>query len=314
MSRKVLLIGCGEMAVAYWKVLDALQMSVTVVGRGSASAKRFTESTGHNVVFAPPEEIIAKERFDSVICAVSVDSLSEVTQVVLNAGAKRVLVEKPACLSSTEIEGLWRLSVQKNASVFVAYNRRFYESIRLAKEIMARDGGPTSAHFDFTEWSHQISDAGFSQKVKNRWFLANSSHIVDLVFHLIGRPRELLSMTTGSLTWHPEGREFVGHGVSEKGVLFSYHANWGGPGRWLCEFVTTHHKLVLQPLEKLRIVKVGDINVYDVPGSNDLDAKFKPGIYRQVKAFLDDDDADLCSLKEHLESWKHYQRIAGYCS
>ena len=41
--------------------------------------------------------------------------------------------------------------------------------------------------FEFTEWSHNIR-LKLNQQVKESWFLANSTHVVDLVFHLIGLP------------------------------------------------------------------------------------------------------------------------------
>ena len=65
--------------------------------------------------------------------------------------------------------------VQSNLSknyveVWLAYNRRFYEATRKAREIILADGGATSMHFEFTEWSHKIRDIEGKNKIKSVCF------------------------------------------------------------------------------------------------------------------------------------------------
>ena len=84
--------------------------------------------------------------------------------------------------------------VQSNLSknyveVWLAYNRRFYEATRKAREIILADGGATSLHFEFTEWSHKIRI--FKEKIKLiRVVFSHSTHVVDLAFHLCGFPKD----------------------------------------------------------------------------------------------------------------------------
>ena len=47
---------------------------------------------------------------------------------------------------------------EPDTDVWLAYNRRFYEASKKAREIILADGGATSLHFEFTEWSHKIRE------------------------------------------------------------------------------------------------------------------------------------------------------------
>lgn len=71
-------------------------------------------------------------------------------------------------------------------------------------------------------------------------------------------------------------------------VLFSYHANWKSPGRWGIEVMTDQYKLILQPLERLFIMKHNSFHIEEVSLINHHDTEFKPGIFKQVQAFLTD--------------------------
>ena len=107
----------------------------------------------------------------------------------MDYGVKNVLTEKPAGMNKVEIERICQVAEKNDARVYVAYNRRFYSSTAKAMEIICEDGGVKSFNFEFTEWSHVIAHLSTSPKVKNEWFLANSTHVVDLAFFFGGRTR-----------------------------------------------------------------------------------------------------------------------------
>ena len=130
------------------------------------------------------------------------------------------------------------MSENANAKVFIAYNRRFYRAVSEAKRLIEGDGGVTSFNFEFTEWSHEIERLSKAPGVKEKWFLGNSTHVVDLAFFLGGKPSEISCYTQGGTDWHPTASLFSGAGVSEHGALFSYNANWESAGRWGVEVLT----------------------------------------------------------------------------
>lgn len=283
---KIVVVGTGPVAREHSKVLTALKQSFVAVGRSAARASSFSEETGIEAFSGGIEAYLNLHPTpDAAVVCVPPGELSSVATAVVKSGVKLLLIEKPGGLDLDELQGLHALSGTRGAKVFVAYNRRFYSSVERCKHWIDVDGGVQTFHFDFTELSARIVALGKPQRVLERWFEANSTHVVDLAFFLGGEPRELTSITTSHLDWHRRGSRFVGHGVSVNEALFSYHANWNAPGRWSVELTTPLRKLFLRPLETLRIQVAGSFEVL-AEETGDLDVQFKPGFYRQMQAFL----------------------------
>lgn len=220
---KALLIGAGTMSKEYCKVLTAQKCTPIVVGRGEERAAEFEKQTGIAVQRGGVEEYLRKQEEvpEFAIVAVSVDQLANVTKLLLQSGVKNILVEKPAALYRKDLEEICELNRKFKANTFVAYNRRFYASVQKAQEIIEQDEGVTSFFFEFTEWSHVIQNTKHSTEVKENWFLANSTHVVDLAFFLGGFPEKMKSYIAGSLSWHKRASVYAGAGISEKGALFA---------------------------------------------------------------------------------------------
>jgi len=314
LKQKIWLIGAGPMAREYAKVMKAQRLDFLVIGRGEKSASEFSKQVGQPVITGGLTQFLnnAPAIADFAIVSVSVEQLAETTRRVLDYGIKHVLVEKPAGLELNELAELKSLAADKKARVYVAYNRRFYAAVIKAKEIIELDGRVTSFNFEFTEWSHKIEKLPNPGMVKQRWFLANSTHVVDLAFYLGGKPKKINCLTAGKLSWHPSAAVFAGSGVSERGALFSYQANWQSAGRWGVEVLTNEHRLILKPLEKIAVQTRGLIDVAQLEIDDQLDRDFKPGLYRQVEAFLRKDNKSLCSIAEHYANAKSYIKMANY--
>lgn len=308
------LIGSGGMAIDYVKVLQALELEFSIIGRGVQSAKACSDATGCQVfsgglsnylVTKPPVPTHA-------IVAVGVEKLHETTLQLLDYGIQVILVEKPAGLNKQEVEAVYRKAKEKNARVYVAYNRRFYASVLRARELIVEDGGITSFNFEFTEWAHEIEKLTKAGGVKEHWFLGNSSHVVDLAFYLGGKPDEICTFTSGSLDWHPAASVFSGAGVSENGALFSYQANWESAGRWSVEMLTNKHRFILRPMEKLQIQKKGTVAIEFVECDYKVDELFKPGLFEQTSKFVNNLTNNLCSIEEQFNSMSIYYKMVGY--
>lgn len=312
--KHVWLIGAGGMAQDYIKVLKNLDIEFTVIGRNEENAKRCAEASNCHVVSGGLESYLAEnpEPCTHAVVAVGVEKLYETTKLLLESNVKNILVEKPGAMQRKEFEELSSLSKENNAQVYIAYNRRFYASVLEAQKIIAADGGVTSFNFEFTEWAHEIKDLRKAAGVKEKWFLANSTHVVDLAFFLGGAPKEIAAYTGGSLEWHPSASNFSGAGISQKGALFSYQANWESAGRWGVEMLTQNHRLIFRPMEKLQIQKRGSIAQEFAEIDYGMDTEYKPGLYHQVKAFLHAEEQNLCSLEEQSMMIHVYNQIANY--
>jgi predicted dehydrogenase len=306
---EVLLVGAGPIAMEYAKVLQSLMRPFSVIGRGAKSADAFAAKTGVAVFAGPIEEYIAEYGIPSAaIVAVSMDQLARVTTHLMELGVRNILVEKPAGLNVSEVRKLGQHTKTYQAKVFVAYNRRFYSSVLKAQEIVREDGGVSSFHFEFTEWSHTIEKLEHAPGVLENWFFANSSHVIDTAFFLGGYPAQLSCFAQGGLGWH-KAAIYSGAGVSDKGALFSYHANWCAPGRWMIEFMTKKHRLIFKPLEKLQIQQIGSLTTDFVDIDDAEDTAYKPGFYRQVAAFLAREDKYLLRIDRHVANLKFYEMM-----
>ena len=309
---KVLLVGAGKMGEEYARVLNKLEIEFDAVCRSKPRSedfsKKFDCKSFNNGLLNPNIDF---KQYSHAIVATPIQELKPICQTLISYGIKTILVEKPAGLNSNEINELNDYLVNNQAKIFVAYNRRFYASVLEAERIIKNDGGLLSCNFEFTEWSHVIEKLETPKIVKENWFLANSSHVVDLVFYLIGNPIQLFSLTSGKTTWF-EPSIFVGSGIPEKNVLFNYGSNWNSAGRWRIELLTQMRKLILCPLEILQEQKIGTVEVGEIENIDySLDKQFKPGLFNQTKSFLTGDFTKLKSLPEHVNSLGFYNKMEG---
>lgn len=317
MNKSCWLIGAGYMATEYVRVLKSSAVDFTVITRGEEKAVGLQKEFEIPVSWGGLTTHLNKNRTipDFAIVAVSVEELYPVVKQLLNTGIKNILVEKPGGLYQTEIDDLSETSEQNGINLFIAYNRRFYASVKFLKEKTREDGGITSINFEFTEWVHTIDTNKFPALVLEKFLIANSSHVIDTVFHLVGRPKILSNFLGGNeIEWHKSGSIFAGSGITEHGILFSYISNWGAPGRWGIEICTSKRKYYLKPLERLAIQEKGSVNVLPYEADYSPDEQFKPGLKCLLDDFFELNTEMLCSIQEHRLNFSFYEKIAGYSS
>ena len=308
------LIGAGSMAQDYIKVLENLAIHYITIGRGETSAKSARDLSSQEVITGGIEKFLDTKPVCATyaIIATPVQDLAHCAELLIEYGVKHILIEKPAGVDKKEITQLSQKATSANTDLILAYNRRFYAATLKAEEMIKEDGGVTSTHFEFTEWSHVIETLDKPEAIFQKWFLGNSTHVVDLAFYLAGTPKELSAYTKGGVSWHDAASIFVGAGTTTKGALFSYHANWEAPGRWQVEVLTKKHRYVFKPMEELKIIKIGSVKEEMVEIDYSLDKEYKPGLYKQTEAFLNNDFSKHCTIAEQLEKIQYYYTMANY--
>jgi predicted dehydrogenase len=301
------------MAIDYTRVLTAFGITPVVLGRGAASAQRFHDATGIRPTTGHLTDQLATlgpALPQTAIVAVNAHQLAEVGITLVGSGVRRLLMEKPAALDLTEARDLLATVQAQGAEVYVAYNRRFMASILAAQEIVAADGGAISVKFDFSEPARRIATLNKPERELKTWFYGNSTHVLDLAFHLAGAPGRLSGDVSGGSVIDPETGIFAGHGVAARGCHVTWHANWVAPGRWGVEVLTREHRLILQPLEKLRKQTHAGFAEIEHPIDDADDLAFKPGLLKQTRAFLTGDEATrLLPLAEHVGLMQAYEAI-----
>ena len=312
-----LLVGAGYMSSEYIKVLKNFPIKLKVIGRGENNISILKKQYELDAFSGGLENYLIQNSSyipDFGIIAVSINDLYSNTILLIKHGVKNILIEKPLVLNWDELLALEQLAIFYKTSIYIAYNRRFYCSVENLKELIKQDGGVSSIHFEFTEWIDVINKVGFTKEVLNKFFIANSTHVVDTVFHLIGKPENINTYVSGSsVDWHKSGSIFMGFGESEKKIPFSYTSNWGSPGRWAIEVLTKKNRFYLKPMEQLFVQVHGSVLINEIEIDRKKDIDFKPGIYHMVHTFLyNSNKSDLCNISDLKSFFPFYEKIAGY--
>ncbi len=312
-KKKILLFGSGYMANEYLKVLKALSCDVFIIGRNRQKVKALADSYGFKGCGGGTSGLknVDCGDFDWVINAVPVDKLFEVTSACVQHGLSNILIEKPGALNLNELNAL-KKKEKKGINIRVACNRRFYGSVQALRERIKEDGGIVGCFFDFTDREKDIFEAAKGSSFVDRWGWANSMHVIDLAFHLIGLPQQIKTFRDAGWKFHPTGNVFTGSGRSEKS-LFSYYSTWSGGGRWAVEISTPEGRYKLSPLEKLAFCKKNQFNWEEKEFAMEHDTQFKPGLYKMVnEVILNNRPNTLPTLDEQIRLYKVTQKIFGY--
>lgn len=317
MNKKVLVVGAGLMAHEYLNVLKDIGAVVKVIGRGAENIAKLKsefpnfECAEGGVALLSRDEV---DGYDFAINTVNIEYLEDTTSMLVDLGIKNVLVEKPGGLDIAKMKKLHDLSLANKSNILIAHNRRFFQSVKRLILEAELDGGITSALFDFTEWTHTFGRDSHSESVLNKWIISNSSHVIDTVFFLIGDPVELNSQTAGKnvIDWHRSGSVFTGSGKSSSSIPFSYHANWVSAGRWSIEVCTNKRRFFLVPMEQLKQQKLGEIKIEDIDIDNEVDTRYKPGLFQQTVDFLCGEHRNFINLEGQIERHAVYSEIGAY--
>ena len=316
-SETIAIIGAGPIAVEYARVLQHMAKPFIVLGRGEASAQAFRSKIDIPVGTGPIEDQLAKlsDVPSQAIVAVSVSQLERVSRHLLDAGVGTLLLEKPGGVDLEEISNL--AAHERSSDILIAYNRRFLPSAMTAQRIIQEDGGVTSFLFEFNENIPLVRTLDqHPDRVKKNWFLANSTHVVDMAFFLSGAPGPLPAQSNvqshieGDASLAPPACSYVGSGRSGNAV-FAYHADWRSAGRWGLELCTPNRRLVLKPLETLQEILTGSFAMSPVELDYTEPEGLKPGFYNMVSAFADKNHECFATAYDQANRLQFFAKMAG---
>lgn len=311
-KKSILIIGAGYMAEQYSESLKKMDIrDVTVIGNSKNKVKKLCKKYDFFSLDGGFQKNLSKvDLKDLVIIATPIPLLIPASKLAIKFGQRNILLEKPGDLKSTSLESLQKNSIGKK--IHLAYNRLFYPSYHKLLELSKIDGGITSCTFTFTEWTHKINFNSYSKSVLSRWGISNSLHVVSMVMRLIGMPKTMKCFQKSPLSWHKSGSIFVGAGISNKNIPFSYNSDWNSAGRWGIDVMTRKNSYRLMPLEKLYRCKKGSINWENIPLKKSF-PKIKDGIAEEIFSMLDvKPEIDLVTLKEGSSYIKLAEKIFNY--
>jgi predicted dehydrogenase len=313
-SKKVLIIGGGEIAKQYALAFLKFHISdITIIVKTGDSISNFCIEKNLKLLKGGFEIHLSNlKKMDLVIIATPIPILINATQLCIDNGQDNILIEKPGSLYSNELLSLSKTC--KDKKIRVGYNRLVYPNLHKLKKLINSEGGVTSCRFTFTEWLDRIEFEKDELIVHQRWGISNSLHLISMAFDIIGLPKEITTIQSGKIDWHDSGSQFIGCGISENNIPFTYHADWGSGGRWGIEIFTKENSYLLIPLEELYICKKFTGTIVPV----EFDVAFpdvKLGIPEEIAIMLDNTSGlDLVTLEYAAKLNQITEKIMGYSS
>lgn len=312
-NKSVLLVGAGNIAKHHITALMNMNIDdITIISNSNKNLSIFPNTSKIKFLYSGFEKNLPLvEQKDLMIIATPIPLLHNVANFAIDHNQNNILIEKPGSLYS---EDLLSLEQKINSqTVKIAYNRLVYPSLHKLKKLIQEDGGISSCRFTITEWTDKINLSNNIISVYQKWGISNSLHLISMVFELIGMPKEIHSEQHSKLEWHNSGSIFVGSGITDKSIPFSYHSDWKSGGRWGIEIFTEKNSYLLMPLEKLYMCPKNDTKWTEIP----LYPAFpnvKSGLAEQIAIMLTDTQikSELTSLKNAVDLIKIAEKIFGY--
>ena len=224
-------------------------------------------------------ELIEKCVVDALLVFVSADQIFSLTEELIPQQIP-LFIEKPPGLVPEQTNTLSKLAEKHGTKNMVGYNRRFYSIFHKGIEIIKKSGRLLGISVEGHERFWKVAN----QKPKNildNWLYANSTHTIDLL-RFFGGEIKCLNTLSKSIKGK-KGDQFVAAVEFESGSLGSYTSHWYSPGGWSVTLYGEGVTVIFRPLEKGKWVDTNFTEYKIEP--DELDKKYKPGFYGQMKAF-----------------------------
>jgi len=313
-GKSALIIGGREMAKQYVLGLTKLGVNnITIISERGEAILDFCKEHDVKLLTGGYEKQIPNVGYvDLTIIAPPIPLTLDAARLAIKCGQDNILIEKPGSLYHKEMEKF--ASEIKSQKILVGYNRLLYTNFHRLLQLVKEDGGITSCRFTFTEWLNRMDFAKDQADVYQRWGISNSLHVITMAMELIGMPKEIFPHQYGELEWHKSGSIFVGSGISQNNIPFTYHADWGSGGRWGLEVYTRKNSYLLMPLEDL-YVSPKYTGKFEPVTFRRAFSDVKQGIAEEIALMLTDDiekNNILTSLKKAIKFNIMAEQIFGY--
>jgi hypothetical protein len=300
-KKRVCIVGAGYMATEYLKVLLDLKKKYHLEISGIFSrtySKAYKLKQKYNIVscYNDLDCMMHNVRPTHVILAVSEINTYNVCKI-LSKYKLQLLIEKPCGYNYEQSKKINKL-FRDNNDIYLALNRRYFNSTIKSKQILKKRG-----KLEITILDQQIPNKKRPIKIQKNWMYANSIHLLDYIFNFC-KGKIIKIVSNKSIK-----------GVKSKTIFFSsgdianYRALWNMPGPWGVFINTKDIYIKLMPLENLEYrtqkkkkLKFGSIKVHD-------ETNFKPGLKYLTTLFISQKTKNLCSLKYNLKLMKLIKRV-----
>ncbi|HET6977577.1 MAG TPA: Gfo/Idh/MocA family oxidoreductase [Pyrinomonadaceae bacterium] len=282
---KVAVIGAGNIAEKHLEVLQAFSdvKLAAICSRGHPRIDALADRFGIPEKFTDYRTMLDTVSVDAVFVLVSAMQIVPVTAECLKRGIP-TLLEKPPGLTATETESLAHIAHETNCINMVALNRRFYSVMQRAREEILKAGPLVSVLVEGPERLGEVKAVGIHPpEIIAGLLFANSIHCIDLLRYFGG---DIEHIAAAASQWDEEQKNSFGALIKfESGATGHYIAHWMSPASWAVTLYGIGRRISLNPLEKATLID-SDRSETLLP-VDEVDLKFKPGLYAQNRFFLD---------------------------
>ena len=301
-------IGAGNISKFHIEAFSSLGAEIAAIAATpkSLNAEHIATKYGIPIVLEKWQDITNERlNIDGIIVCTPPSVTPKILSQISHSG-KPILVEKPI---SYDPEFLKELKHATSSPVYVAYNRRFYESVIEIKNLV----NPNEVFFNAT-----IIEASYMNSLKalEEIICGNSVHILDLCLHIFGKLKIVdLQVLNNNLGITAKFNSISGKYVGTLQILF------GIPKNSSIEIFGDNFRCNLTPIESLelfdsfKILEPTDnesirryIPVWSktTPSFISSSSEFKPGFLSQAKAFIQvcsgEESPLLCNLDEAIQT------------
>ena len=289
---RLALIGCGKISEFHAPACReaGFELAAVCSRPGSTRLDSFAQRHDIPLVFDNVEALLdAREKWDALLIAISVEATLDVLTLALESGAP-ILVEKPVALRSAELLPI----INRGLPVIVGYNRRFYRTTQEARLEVANTY-PVMAHLSIPESIKPPHDPE-ENPAYLRPFFANSVHGLDLASYVFGQ----LAVQYVLHIRNPSGAilGLVATLSAEGGSVVQLTANWGTPANFSLTLDRPGRRLEVLPFESATVYEGMEVRepteetpirrYVPIPVArvelDDVDRRFKPGFVAQGEA------------------------------
>jgi|TARA_B100001971_G_C18227202_1_gene561341 predicted dehydrogenase len=275
------IIGAGAITKMHLDVIADIAWieAVGITSRTRSKAEHMAQEYGVPVCTNDVESLIKEASPDALMVLVSVEQIYQVATNVIPYGLP-LFLEKPPGLIPDETRTLAELAKAHAVQTMVGFNRRYYSIFRKGLDIV-RDKGPllgisVEGHERFWKIKDDLSDIK-----RSKWIYANSTHTIDLLRYFGGEPHNI-NVINRSL-FEKNGDQFAAIMNFDSGAIGSYNAHWYSPGGWNAVLYGDGVTVEFKPLESCTWTDK-QFKTHEIK-PDDVDQKYKPGFYEQMKAF-----------------------------
>lgn len=305
----LVIIGAGNMANEYLKVARTFK-EINIFGIYSRTYKKALKLKNKykiNKIYKSLSEIKKCKICDILIVCVSAENNEKIYKFFLKSKLN-ILAEKPISLDFKSSKQIIDKSKKLKSKIFVALNRRYFDSNIYLKKIIKKMKGKRILEVFDCQNKNRYEKLGHNKKVINSLMYANSIHLIDY-FNMLcrGKVKRIVKMK-----FSRKIPIVIAKIMYSSGDIGIYYANWNRHLKWKIK-LTVNEKIefVLQPLETIKAYKISNNKLIL---SKSFPSKYKDGLKNMLQDLIYNfynKNNDLISLNKHFTTIKLIKDIYG---